>query len=891
MRKWSKYFYDLDSPFDLKIFQVAAFGGMLAAFAGSFTSMFSKLPFIVVFVTLFGGIAAFALMVIAKKTKKVELCSCILIFLLNCVILPTAFFTSGGVKSGISAWFVLGLFIVFLLIKGKMFWTMLLISLASMIFCYIYSFINPQAVILLKNEWTSFEDIIFSILIVTLIIGLIVRFQNRVYEAEQQKVVEQNRELELLSRTRNNFFANMSHEIRTPINTIIGLNEMILRDDISDEIAENAIHIQDASKMLLALINDILDMSKIESGKMEIVPIQYETGAMFSELVNLIWIRAHEKKLEFKLDISPDIPSMLYGDEVRIKQVVTNLLSNAVKYTQKGYISLAARSERKDNNKIILTISVRDSGIGIKKEDMQRLFQSFQRVDEGTNAGIEGTGLGLSISHQLVEMMGGKITVDSIYQKGSVFSIQIEQDIVNDDPMGQMDFMTRGSSHKRKKYRQIFEAPDARVLVVDDNEMNLLVAKKLLRDTKIQVDLAKSGRECLELTKQHFYNVIFLDHMMPEMDGVEALTRMRQQENGLCREVPVIALTANVMAGAEQIYQDKGFQSYLAKPISSSLLEAVLLKYLPKELVEYNAVETTEESQLIQNITGTKRKKIQITTDCVCDLPKEFLEHYGIGSMYCYVHTDKGRFCDINEITSDNLLEYLSTVEGKTTSQSASVEEYETFFSDALSIGERVLHITTAQKVGNGHKVAMAAAQGFDNVTVVDSGHLSSGLGLMVLRAAHLAKQGWSLEEIIKDLEQMKNRVSTSFIVPSAETLYRNGKVSLDLKKICEIFNLHPVITVKKSKITLSGIKRGSMKNAYTDYIRDCFKGKNNIDTSLLFITYAGCSAKQLKEFKEEVLKYQNFERIEFQKASATVSSNCGLGTMGVLYIKKGKGE
>jgi signal transduction histidine kinase len=480
MRKWSKYFYDLDSPFDLKIFQVAAFGGMLAAFAGCFTSLFSKLPFMVILITLFGGIIALALMIIAKRTGKIELCSCILIFLLNCVILPVAFFTSGGVKSGISAWFVLGLFIVFLLVKGKMFLTMLFLSLSSMFFCYIVSYRRPESVIPLKNEWTSFEDIIFSILIVTLIIGLIVRFQNRVYEAEQQKVVDQNRQLELLSRTRNNFFANMSHEIRTPINTIIGLNEMILRDDISDEIAENAIHIQDASKMLLALINDILDMSKIESGKMEIVPVQYETGAMFSELVNLIWIRAHEKKLEFKLDISPEIPSMLFGDEVRIKQIVTNLLSNAVKYTQKGYISLSARSEIKENNKVLLTISVKDSGVGIRKEDMQRLFQSFQRVDEGANAGIEGTGLGLSISHQLVEMMNGKITVDSIYQKGSVFTIQLEQDIVDVNPMGHMDFMTRGSAQRRKKYKQIFEAPDARILVVDDNEMNLLVVKKLL---------------------------------------------------------------------------------------------------------------------------------------------------------------------------------------------------------------------------------------------------------------------------------------------------------------------------------------------------------------------------------------------------------------------------
>ena len=893
MRKIVNIFFNSKEQFSVRIFQVIAFCGALAALAGCITNTISGLSIIVTLATLFAGLASVGLMFFVKKTKKVELAGCILVLVLNCLVLPVTYYTGGGVDSGMSAWFVLGGFVVFLLLHGKLFWIMLVISFASMCITYVYSYHHPEMVVPFKDEWVAYEDIIFSVFFVTCIIGLIVRFQNRVYEEEQAKVLEQNKELERLSKTRNSFFANMSHEIRTPINTIIGLNEMILRDDISDEIAENAIHIQDASKMLLALINDILDMSKIESGKMEIVPIQYETGSMFSELVNLIWIRAHEKKLEFKLDISPEIPSMLYGDEVRIKQVVTNLLTNAVKYTQKGFISLTARSEMKDNNKVVLTISVKDSGIGIRKEDMQRLFQSFQRVDEGVNAGIEGTGLGLAISHQLVEMMGGKITVDSIYQKGSVFTIQIEQDIVDSNPMGQMDFMTRGSAQRRKKYKQIFEAPDARVLVVDDNEMNLLVVKKLLRETKIQVDLAKSGRECLELTKQHFYNVIFMDHMMPEMDGVETLAQLHQQENGLCRETPVIALTANVMAGADQIYRDKGFQSYLAKPINGSLMEAMLLKYLPKELVEYNAVEKEEEDSenLIKNIAGAKLKKIHITTDCVCDLPKEFLEHYGIGVMYCYVNTNQGRFCDINEITSDNLLEYLATEEGKAKSETATVEEFETFFSDALSIGEQVIHLSTAQKAGGGYKVATAAAQGFGNVTVVDSGHLSSGLGLMVLRAAHLVRKGYSVEEIVKDLEKMKLRISTSFIVPSAESLYRNGKINYNIMKICEAFNLHMILSLRKSKLALARIKSGNMKRAYMEYIRENFKGKKNIDNRLLFVTYAGCSSRQLKEFKDEILKYQNFEKIVFQKASATISSNCGLGCMGVLYMKKGKDE
>jgi DegV family protein with EDD domain len=308
--------------------------------------------------------------------------------------------------------------------------------------------------------------------------------------------------------------------------------------------------------------------------------------------------------------------------------------------------------------------------------------------------------------------------------------------------------------------------------------------------------------------------------------------------------------------------------------------------------VEYNAVEKEEDAEsIIQNITTSKRKKIHITTDCVCDLPKEFLDHYGIDTMYCYVHTNQGRFCDINEITSDNLLEYLATGEGKAKSQVATVEEFETFFSNALSVGEQVIHFSTAQKTGGGYKVAMTAAQGFGNVTVVDSGHLSSGLGLLVLRAASMARKGWSVEEILSDVEKMKAKIATSFVVPSAEALYRNGKISYNVMKICEAFGFHLVLSMKKSKLVLQKIKAGNMRKVYSDYIRENFKGKKNIDTRLVFITYAGCSSKQLKEFKDEILKYQKFERIVCQKASATISSNCGLGTMGVLYIKKGKGE
>ncbi|MGN0506683.1 MAG: DegV family protein [Lachnospiraceae bacterium] len=890
-KRWMRKFYDSGETREVRMFQVIAIGGIAAAVLAAVTSAATGLSLTVVIGILLGGLVLYALMHVVRHTKKTQLCSCILIAGLNVFLIPIAYFAGGGIRSGIGAWFVLGIFVVFLLLKGVVFWLMLAVSFASMIATYVVSYLYPELVVPFESELMSYQDMVFSILIVSLIVGLVIRFQNYIYEEEQKKVLVKNEELERVYETKNKFFANMSHEIRTPINTIIGLNEMILREDVSDEIAENAIHIQEASKMLLALINDILDMSKIESGKMEIVPVQYETGAMFSELVNIIWIRAHEKKLEFKIDISPEIPSMLFGDEVRIKQIVTNLLTNAVKYTQKGYVTLTARGEQIGNNRLLLTISVKDSGAGIKKEDMQYLFQSFKRVDEGKNSHIEGTGLGLSISSQLVGMMGGKITVDSIYQKGSVFTVQIEQDIVDANPMGRMDFMNRGSGQKRKRYQQSFEAPDAKVLIVDDNEMNLLVAKKLLRGTKIQADLAKSGKECLECTKHKFYNVIFMDHMMPEMDGVETLSKLRRQENGLCREVPVIALTANVVPGADKIYRDMGFQGYLAKPISGSLLEAMLLKHLPKELVEYNALSSEDEEEnsgLIQLVSSKRKKKVYITTDCVCDLPEEAFKQYEIGDMYYYVNVGKARFCDVNEITSGNLLEYLATHEEHAKSHCASVEEYETFFANALSIGEQVIHISMAQHASDGYKTAMAAAQGFDNVTVVDSGHLSSGMGLMVIHAADMAKKGYQTGEILNELEKIKSRISTSFIVPSADCMYRSGKVGKPVKDICDLLNLHPVLALKRSRITLSGIKSGNLKRSYNDYIRKALKGKKNIDTRVLFITYAGCTVRQQKEFIEEVNKYQKFDKIILQKASATISSNCGLGAMGVLFMKRG---
>lgn len=736
----------------------------------------------------------------------------------------------------------------------------------------------------------DYIDSFLAILMVGCFIGIVVQVRTLTYNREKKLAEEQKTELEQVVHSKDTFFANMSHEIRTPINTIIGLNEMILREDISDEIAENAINIQNASKMLLTTINDILDLSKLESGKMEIIPTQYEVSSMFSDLVNLIWIRAHQKELEFKVDIDPNIPSMLYGDEVRIKQVITNMLTNAVKYTETGSVTLSAKAERISPVTILFRISVIDTGKGIRKESLEDLFRSFKRVDETVNRNIEGTGLGLSISKQLLDMMGGEISVDSVYHKGSTFTIELQQDIVNSRPIGMIDFAAQKQLGNREKYKQAFVAPDAKVLVVDDNDMNRMVAKKLLRGTKAKVETVGSGKECLEKTAGETYHVIFMDHMMPDMDGEETLKALRAQTKGFCQKVPVVALTANVMANADQIYQEMGFDGYLAKPINAALLEASLLKYVPPDLIEYMSEEDLSDSgdvSAVSQITSARKRKIAITADCICDLPKELLERFQIRLMYCYVHTREGRFCDISEVSSDSLLEYLQVEGNHAHSSTAPPSEYEYFFADMLGRAEQVIHITATTDLSGAYPYALQASKSFDNVTVIDSGHISSGHGLMVLFAAKMAEEGKSVKVICDSMKEFGNLVCSNFLVPSTESLNRNGKVNGVVHKICSALQLHPVLYMSKNKLKVWKIEIGNMRQVNRRYVKKLLHHSNDIDTRILFLTYAGCSMSQLDVILKEVKKYVDFQKIVVQKASATVSSNCGVGTFGLMFLRK----
>lgn len=832
--------------------------------------------------------------VLTFRYHKTDFASMFFSVLMICVIFPIMFFASGGIMGGATVWFVLGILYIFLMFRGKRLLCFLFLAVLADAATYVFAYQNPEYIVTLSSKSEVYYDSLFAVLAVGIAVGIIMRFQIQLYEKERELTLRQKEEIEQISKSKDEFFTNMSHEIRTPINTIIGLNEMILREDISDEVAEDAVNVKNASKMLLTLINDILDFSQIESERMAIVPVQYHTKELFGEVVELIQPRMKEKKLDFYINIDSSLPVELYGDDVRIKQVLINILTNAVKYTPQGSVTLEVQGELLDNNTECLTISISDTGIGIKKEDLNSLYSYFKRIDRERNRKVEGSGLGLAITKQLVSLMGGKITVDSIYTQGSVFTVILNQQIVDPKPIGRMDYLEKLRSRGRGYYKQSFEAPLARILIVDDNEANLMVAEKLMRATKVQIDKADSGRDCLECTKKKIYHVILLDSLMPDMDGIQTLKEIRRQKNGLCRQTPIIALTANASAGDEQKYLDNGFDGYLAKPVEGSRMEEEILKFLPEELIEYqsNAEERNKAVAAAQVIMQRKRKKIQISTDCISDLSREYVIRNDIKVMYEYIETDRGCFRDTKEIDANNLSHHLSEAGSSIRTVSASVEEYEKFYAKALTEAEELIHISMTSDIGKSYENAVAAAECFDHVHVIDSGHISCGEGMLVLIASNMVNKGVkNAEKICRELGDAQKYIQSSFLLPNIQRFYESGFVSGTIAAIFRHFNLYPELCMKKNQLKIDTIRFGKLDNAKKHYIRKHLKNKNQIDERVVFITHAGCTVKQQREFVDEVLKYVPFDKVIIQKVSVSCASCAGLGTIGLAYLKKIKGK
>ena len=395
-------------------------------------------------------------------------------------------------------------------------------------------------------------------------------------DREKQRAISASKEKE-------RFLASISHEIRTPINAVIGMNSMILRESKEEHIKEYALDVHNAGQNLLALINDILDLSKVESGKLDIIPVEYDLSSMVHDISTMISIKAKNKGLKLNVIIDEDLPSRLLGDELRIRQILINLLNNAVKYTDEGGVYFRVSGIQRADT-VLLKFVIEDTGIGIKDEDIPKLFSEYERIEEIRNRNIEGTGLGINISNRLLTLMDSKLDVESIYGEGSKFSFELEQCVVDSEQIGDLEKRIHRVL-KDHTYDVSFIAPDANILVVDDNPINLKVVENLLKETKVKVDSVISGTECIKMIKDKKYHIIFLDHMMPEMDGIETLHRIKDMNENINRDTPVIALTANAVSGAKEMYISEGFDGFLSKPVAPDKIEKLIKELLPYELL------------------------------------------------------------------------------------------------------------------------------------------------------------------------------------------------------------------------------------------------------------------------------------------------------------------
>lgn len=471
---------------------------------------------------------------------------------------------------------------------------------------------------------------VFCITLIFLLITASVKTIQDIIKGEKEK----QRAL-VANEAKTKFLANMSHEIRTPINTILGMNEMILRENRDELVQEYAANIHNSGSMLLTLINDVLDFSRIEAGEVEIHEEVYQVDELLKEIVQGTKARADKKKLAIITDIDETLPCALQGDEFRIRQVIINLLSNAIKYTKEGSVTLAVKGEWSEKETFSLIVSVKDTGIGIKKEDIGKLFDSFTRFEEDKNRTIEGTGLGLSITKSLVELMHGDIMVESVYGEGSEFVVRLPQVVINKEVIGSLKAEYEKKARQVSLHKPTFVAPDARILVVDDNEMNLAVIKGLLKNTSMQLHMVMSGLECLALCRETNYDMILMDHMMPDPDGIETLHMLRAEEDNPNRDTKVIVLTANALAGSRETYLKEGFDDYLSKPVDATKLERVIRENLPAEKVV--VLQDNDEETKVTDVQSVEPVSDADDTNAMIN--------QSVGLTYC--GGDMEMYCDI----------------------------------------------------------------------------------------------------------------------------------------------------------------------------------------------------------------------------------------------------
>lgn len=574
----------LGNQLDLRVrlFNILAIAGTLISLTIALSGVLNGNSPLNILVSFGSAVLSAGLLYYSYQSGNYQACYLITIVIIFMMMFPILFFTAGGYHSGMPAFFVFAVLFTIFMLDGRRAFFISTAELVLYVGCCVYAYLHPEAVILFATEQDVLVDVIIGFSAVSISLGITMFLHFRLYNEKQRELEAARREAVRLSEVKSTFLANMSHEIRTPINVMLGMNEMVLRESESDTVVSYAKNAQNAGRSLLALVNNVLDVSKIESGKMEVLEENYRVEELIRELCVIGGERAEKRGLHFSLAVDEMLPSELTGDFIHIRQVAVNFLSNAVKYTEKGTVALSFFQRPAETaGNIVLCVSVKDTGIGIRDEDKATLFEAFTRVDLPTHRGIEGTGLGLAIAKELTELMGGAIHMKSVWGRGSTFTVEIPQTVRNAVPLGKRAF--DGVHETQQGLEGSFLAPSGRVLVVDDREENLRVIRLLLAHTLLKIDTAPSGPACLEMVKKNAYHVVFLDYMMPDMDGIETFRRIREANPAF--QTPVVALTANAVVGSERMFLEQGFAAYLPKPILWQDLERTLVTLLPPGIV------------------------------------------------------------------------------------------------------------------------------------------------------------------------------------------------------------------------------------------------------------------------------------------------------------------
>lgn len=598
-RKYLERYFSPELPTKLVFFNLIVTAGICGCLITLFLSLLTDMPLSRHILTVVCLALLFFTGKLANEGGDLGAVSLVLSVLLSFALVPIMYFIGGGTAGGVHLWMALGLIVTFVLLAGRVRKYLLLAEAVAYTALLVISYQQPELVPHYYTRAGSYLEIWQGIFIVSFVAGLVLYWQTSIYHRTMERYARQNESLNAskkeaedaqaeaiaANKAKSHFLASLSHEIRVPINTVLRMDELILRQTKDREVAQYAVDLREAGQRLLNLLNDILDFSSLESGRMELSETDYHLEEILHDAVSMISPGMKRKGLAFKLKCDGQLPSGLHGDSIRIRQILINLLVNAVKYTAEGSVELFAGCRRIDGDRIELILSVKDTGVGISSENKQRIYESFQRLEGENSRHIQGIGIGLPIVKQLLDLMHGIIKVDSVYGKGSTFTVEIPQAVNNWAPVGDVMGVLNRINEDNEKYKERFKAPRARILMVDDMPANFAYIKELIRPTEVQVDTAQSGQECLNMLQRKRYHLIFMDHLMPEMDGVETLKRMKTLVGNRNMEVPVVIVTARTAAGLREKFISLGFSDCLSKPVRGVELEDMLMKFLPAGMV------------------------------------------------------------------------------------------------------------------------------------------------------------------------------------------------------------------------------------------------------------------------------------------------------------------